>query len=66
MELQPTEYNQLITQIGELLILGRAKAAQQVNSILVRTYWEIGKFIVEFEQKGNQKAEYGSHLFERL
>jgi len=66
MEMQPAEYNQLITQIGNLLMMGRAKAAQQVNSILVETYWEIGKYIVEFEQKGNEKAEYGSYLFERL
>lgn len=66
MELQPAEYNQLIIQIGNLLITGRTRAAQQVNSILVQTYWEIGKYIVEFEQGGNEKAEYGSHLFERL
>lgn len=38
----------------------------QVNTILVQTYWEIGKYIVEFEQKGNEKAEYGSQLFDRL
>ncbi len=45
---------------------GRQQAAQTVNTILVQTYWHIGQHIVEFEQKGNEKAEYGSQLFERL
>jgi hypothetical protein len=31
-----------------------------------QTYWTIGQHIVEFEQNGNQKAEYGTQLFERL
>ncbi|HEY8781529.1 MAG TPA: DUF1016 N-terminal domain-containing protein [Mucilaginibacter sp.] len=66
MELQSLQYEQLISQIGNLLATGRAKAAQQINTILVQTFWEIGKYIVEFEQKGNEKAEYGSRLFERL
>ncbi|AXY75771.1 DUF1016 domain-containing protein [Paraflavitalea soli] len=65
MELQH-QYKQLITSIGQLLIAGREKAAQQVNTILVQTYWEIGRHIVEYEQQGNEKAEYGSRLFERL
>lgn len=65
MELQH-QYNQLITNIGQLLTAGREKAAQQVNSILVQTYWEIGRHIVEYEQQGNEKADYGSQLFERL
>jgi predicted nuclease of restriction endonuclease-like (RecB) superfamily len=66
MELEKQQYSQLIGQIGNLLASGRQKAIQQVNTVLVNTYWEIGKHIVEFEQKGNEKAEYGSHLFERL
>lgn len=33
---------------------------------MVKTYWLIGQHIVEFEQKGNEKAEYGTQLFERL
>lgn len=66
MEFQTNQYSDLIAQIGNLLALGRAKAAREVNSILVQTYWEIGKYIVEFEQKGNIKAEYGTQLFDRL
>ena len=33
---------------------------------MLYAYWQIGKYIVEFEQKGNLKAEYGKHLLERL
>jgi len=66
MEVQPNQYHQLLSQIGNLLASGRAKAAQEVNAILVQTYWEIGKYIVEFEQKGNVKAEYGSQLFDKI
>ena len=66
MELEKLPYQQLITQIGSLLQNGRQQAAQAVNTILVQTYWHIGQHIVEFEQKGNQRAEYGTQLFERL
>ena len=66
MELQNQDYKKLISGIGDLLIEGRNKAAQQVNTTLVQTYWAIGKYIVEYEQHGNEKAEYGSQLFDRL
>ncbi len=59
-------YSELIDKIGSLLQQGRQQAAQSVNTILVQTYWYIGQHIVEFEQKGNEKAEYGSQLFEKL
>ncbi len=66
MEIEKQTYNQLITEIGGLLQQGRQQAVQSVNTILVQTYCHIGQDIVEFEQKGNERAEYGSQLFERL
>lgn len=66
MELQHVQYDDLISQIGELLRAGRQKAAQSVNTILVQTYWEIGRYIVEYEQKGNVRAEYGTQLLDKL
>ncbi|MBW8325023.1 MAG: PDDEXK nuclease domain-containing protein [Prolixibacteraceae bacterium] len=66
MEIQENKYQSLIEQIGGLLQSGRQKAIQSVNTILVQTYWQIGRYIVEFEQHGNERAEYGSQLFERL
>jgi len=66
MSLEKQPYSELIDKIGSLLQQGRQQAAQSVNTILLQTYWYIGQHIVEFEQKGNEKAEYGSQLFERL
>ena len=60
------EYEHLIIEIGDILEDGRRKSAVAVNSIIVQTYWEIGRQIIEFEQKGNKKAEYGSSLLNRL
>lgn len=59
-------YNNLITDIGSILEKGRQQAYKVVNEILVKTYWEIGRQIVEFEQKGKEKAEYGSSLLNNL
>ena len=59
-------YNELISQIGDLLQQGRRQAIYAVNEILVQTYWQIGKYIVEFEQNGAAKAEYGDKLLLRL
>lgn len=64
--LQNTAYQQLIASISSSLKQGRQQAIQQVNTTLVQTYWLIGKHIVEFEQKGNEKAEYGSRLLQQL
>lgn len=65
-DLPTPHYQQLKAQIWDLLREGRAQAGRAVNAILVQTYWQIGRHIVEFEQKGNIKAEYGSELLDRL
>jgi hypothetical protein len=64
--LENPDYHSLKSQIAELLILGRENAGRVVNTILVQTYWHIGKHIVEFEQGGNEKSEYGSSVLDRL
>jgi len=63
---QSSLYSSLVEQIGSLLQEGRKQAAYAVNNILVQTYWQIGKYIVEFEQGGSEKSEYGSKLLDRL
>ena len=60
------KYSSLIGSIGSLLEQGRKQAYQAVNTILVRTYWEIGKRIVEYEQGGKERAEYGFALLDAL
>jgi predicted nuclease of restriction endonuclease-like (RecB) superfamily len=49
-----------------LLEGARRAAARSVNSVLTLTYWEVGRRIVEHEQKGDPKAEYGELLLDRL
>ena len=59
-------YGKLIESIGVLLESARKQVARSVNRILVETYWDIGKKIVEYEQKGGEKAEYGTKLLTKL
>ena len=59
-------YVDLLLNIGNVLEKGRLQAYKTVNNILVKTNWEIGRLIVEFEQKGKINAEYGSRLLLNL
>ena len=61
-----SEYQDLLQHVGETLENGRAKVVEAVNTAAVSTYWEIGRDIVEYEQGGNAKAEYGSELLKKL
>lgn len=65
-ELHATAYETLKAEIKNLLQHGREQAGRAVNNILVQTYWHIGRHIVEFEQGGKEKAEYGAALLDRL
>ena len=60
------EVSKIYSDIAELLNLARARAYHSVNSIMVETYWKIGQRIVEEEQGGSARAEYGSKLIENL
>ncbi len=59
-------YQDLVKRVGQLLAEARTHAAQTINTLLVKTYWQIGQYIVEYEQGGREKAEYGSELLDRL
>ena len=52
--------------IVELVVKARTKTYYAINYIMVETYRNIGKMIVEEEQKGNQRAEYGAYLIQEL
>ena len=58
MERSPL-YQELIEAIGRVLMEGRSKALQAINKALVRTNWEIGRYIVEYEQKGRENWSVG-------
>ena len=57
-ELKPGNYKGLIKDIGKILEESRNNAFRAVNEILVKTYWEIGRRIVVFEQQGKEKADW--------
>ena len=59
-------YQQLVEKIGERYHSAQHKIVSAVNTNMLYAYWDIGKFIVEFEQHGKQKAEYGSGLLQNL
>jgi len=44
----------------------RREAYAKLSNIIIKTYWEIGKKIVEFEQGGKMRAEYGKKLLADL
>lgn len=60
------QYNQLVDVISTTFQQGQKKTIAAINAGLVSTYWEIGRHIVEFEQKGEATAEYGSELLVTL
>ncbi len=55
--MQKEGYNGLVSEIGSLLDVGRRQAVSAINTTITQTYWQIGKRIVKFEQKGKLKAE---------
>jgi len=61
-----TNYQALISQISETYVEGRNLAVAAINEHITKTYWQVGKHIVLFEQGGAAKAEYGSRLIERI
>lgn len=65
-EITKPDYEQLVVNIGTILAEGRNRVATAINTALVQTYWTIGQHIVEYEQHGNERAEYGSNLLNRL
>ena len=66
MTVIPPNYDTIRAGIVELLKSARSAAARNVNSIMTATYWEIGRRIVELEQAGKRRADYGDLLIRKL
>ena len=49
-----------------LVNTSKNELATSINKVMTVTYWSIGKYIVEFEQEGNAKAEYGKNLLSTI
>ena len=58
--------NNYISEIKKILKDARQKAYTAVNSAMVEAYWEIGRRIVEEEQNGKERAEYGKEILQNL
>ena len=58
--------NNYINEIKKILKNARQKAYTAVNSVMVEAYWEIGRRIVEEEQNGKERAEYGKEILQNL
>ena len=56
----------LLENISEVLVQARKKAKTAVNLSMVYAYYEIGRMIVEEEQRGEQRAAYGAQLLKEL
>ena len=66
MENNLTEYQSVITDVKNIIASGQKKAYNAASKAMVLTYWNVGKRIVEQEQAGNARAEYGKALVEVL
>lgn len=61
-----SNYNQLFGKVAELIEFARKKVATTVNLTMVHSYFEIGCMIVEDEQQGKERAEYGKSVLKEL
>jgi len=61
-----TAYGDLVGGIASVLEAARRASARAVNAVMTATYWEIGRRIVEYEQGGKERAEYGEAVLARL
>ncbi len=60
------KYKDLLDIIGLTIKAARHRAIKAINTQLVKANWEIGRHIIEFEQDGFERAEYGSELLSKL
>ena len=59
-------YEAVFGDVSKIIDAARESAARSVNAAMTAAYWLIGHRIVEFEQSGEERAEYGTALIERL
>src|SRR5579872_2025311 len=59
-------YDGLLARVASLLEQARRTVVRTTNAVLTATYWEVGRQIVEFEQGGRERAEYGEGIVDRL
>ena len=66
IQVPDSDLMQLADRIVAVIDQGKQQLAISINQTMKSTYWNVGRHIVEFEQKGNARAKYGSSLLSRL
>jgi len=61
-----SSFSTVTTQIRQLIEQSRHQVAQSINISLLNTYWKIGLIIIEEEQTGKERAQYGKQLITHL
>lgn len=56
----------LISNIAQIIHQARSQVRQTVNSVMVQSYWEIGRLLVEDEQQGEERAKYGKYVLKDI
>jgi len=59
-------HNEFYQSVAEILRTARANAYRTINFTMVEAYWNVGRMIVEEEQKGKERAEYGTFIIRNL
>ena len=60
------DYDSMFQGVLYLIQEARRTSVRTINSIMTATYWDIGRRIVEFEQKGSDRVEYGKEVIKKL
>ena len=66
VDLHSAQYQAIVSDLAKIVDGARSSAARSVNAAMTAAYWLIGHRIVELEQSGDERAEYGTALIERL
>ena len=59
-------YERLLAEVFGIIAQGRAAALRQIDTTQVMTYWLVGRRIIEFYQRGKNRAEYGERVLIKL
>ena len=65
-KMKSKEYKILVDTISQIIVSAQNSIAKTVNKTMIFTYWNVGKYIVEFEQNGEKRAEYGTELLKKI
>ena len=63
---EAARYDAVFDEVSQIVEAARRSAARSVNAVMTAAYWLIGRHVVELEQEGRSRAEYGKETVDRL